>query len=228
MKYAVAFSVCGVLLGALSLWTGGATVVLLWPAADLLVLAVVYGARRPRLLGKRPDGRLSPLIVVPMLPYFALTWLSWHLWRLLSPKDPGNEVAAGLWVGRRPLPGELPEGCALVVDLTAELVSHPSIRSRGEAGYLCVPTLDARAPAAVDLERAVDRILRSPGPVWIHCAAGHGRSAAVAAAALIARGDARDVGEAEASMRRARPGIGLHGDQRRAVQRFASQQKPTP
>jgi protein-tyrosine phosphatase len=85
--------------------------------------------------------------------------------------------------------------------------------------YLCVPTLDALTPSDSIARQAIDRIARSDGPVYIHCAQGHGRSAAFAAAVLIRRGLARDVEEAERLLVTKRPGVRLNRRQREFVRR---------
>ena len=85
-----------------------------------------------------------------------------------------------------------------------------------ELPWLCLPTLDGTAPPADGLLKLVDTVeSRDPsGPVYVHCAAGHGRSATVAAALMLRRGLAADVASAEATMREARPGIHLNRAQR--------------
>jgi hypothetical protein len=57
------------------------------------------------------------------------------------------------------------------------------------------------------------------GTIYIHCAQGRGRSAALAAALLIARGMAANVDEAEAALSRARPSVRLNSAQRAWVAR---------
>ena len=101
-----------------------------------------------------------------------------------------------------------------VVDLTAELPAAEAVRAR--EGYLCSPVLDGTSPDAATLALLVARLRHLEG-VLVHCVAGHGRSATLAAALLIERGIARDVDEAEALMRRRRPGIRLSSAQREAV-----------
>ena len=64
--------------------------------------------------------------------------------------------------------------------------------------------------------QAVDAVLAAPGPAFIHCAFGHGRSATIAAAVLVRRGDATLDG-VERMLRAARPRIGLNAHQRRAL-----------
>src|SRR3569623_1658332 len=58
------------------------------------------------------------------------------------------------------------------------------------------------------------------GPRYVHCAQGHGRSAALVAAVLIARGLAADVDAAERQMTHARPRVGLKPVQRALVRRL--------
>ena len=102
---------------------------LLWPAAVMVAVSIAYLVRAPAAFGKRPDGTL---------PFWA--WLAWGPWRAfvymwiahegarrITSEPVGNEVAPGIWVGRRPRPGELPPGVTIVVDLCAEF---PRVRRR--------------------------------------------------------------------------------------------------
>jgi protein-tyrosine phosphatase len=62
----------------------------------------------------------------------------------------------------------------------------------------------ATAPDTLQIQQGVEwaqQQLADGQPVYIHCAHGHGRSATVMAALLIASGKARTAGEAVALMR---------------------------
>jgi protein-tyrosine phosphatase len=197
---------------ALALWAG--VWILLWPAAVLLGVAIVYLAQAPLALGKRPDGTLawwSWLAWAPILGYMRLLH---ELARSYTDEPVANEVAAGVWVGRRPRANELPPGIAIVVDLCAELPEAPEVASG--RGYLAIPTLDAMSPPPAEIARAVDAMLAARGPAFIHCAFGHGRSATVAAALLVRRGEAT-LDDVERKLRAHRPRIGLNAHQRRAL-----------
>jgi protein-tyrosine phosphatase len=220
MKYTLAFGILGVYLIVLAVYLGGPGWLLLWPGVSFLVLAAAYAGLGPRALGKRPDGRLAGWAVLLLLPYLLLTWAVWHLQRKVGREDCCNEVASGLWVGRRAFVKELPPGTSLVVDLTAEFPAPRGVRA-GRT-WLCVPTLDALAPDEQALRALVDQAAAWPGPVYIHCALGHGRSALAAAAVLIARGLAADARQAEAVVRRARPGVRLNKVQRRLLERITA------
>jgi protein-tyrosine phosphatase len=113
----------------------------------------------------------------------------------------------------------MPPDARVVVDLTAEL---PRIAGMDpEIRYHVLPTLDATAPAYEPFDALARRLAVEPGPIFVHCAAGHGRSAAFAAALLVARGRAHDAASAEACLRRERPLVRLHREQREIVDRFA-------
>jgi protein-tyrosine phosphatase len=58
------------------------------------------------------------------------------------------------------------------------------------------------------------------GPVYVHCAAGHGRSAMFVAALLLASGRLASVSEAEAFMREKRPEVRLSSSQRELLDMF--------
>lgn len=216
MKYAVALPVLGftLLLLGWRLGGGAGAWLLAWTGASFGAVGAGYAGLGPRVLGKRPNGTLAWPNVVALLPYFALTWGLWHVQRLLGREPNWAEVAPGLWLGRRPVGAhELPPGVVLVADLTSEFGAARNVRRL--AAYRCLPTLDAAPPPD---SRAFDDLVRalaaSPGPVYVHCALGHGRSALVVAAVLLARGLAKDANEAEAQVKAARPGVGLNKAQR--------------
>jgi protein-tyrosine phosphatase len=197
---------------ALAIWTE--LWILLWPAAVLIAVAIIYLVPAPGALGKRPDGTLAWWAWLAWAPLFGYMRLLHEAARRLTDEPVANEVAPGVWVGRRPRVHELPAGIALVIDLCAELPEAPGVTD-GRA-YLTIPTLDAMAPPAQDIARAVDAVLGARGPAFIHCAFGHGRSAAVAAAVLVRRGDAT-LADVEHKLRACRPRIGLNAHQRRAL-----------
>ncbi len=209
-RFPAVFGTAGVTLIVGGLYSGGISLVALWPGLNFLLLAVIYGLDRPRWLGKRDDGRMSPAHVVVLFPFFGFIWTMWRLFSAITPEPASHEVAPGIHLGRRPLPGRLPAGVDLIIDLTAEF---PSYRAAG-VEVIGAWSLDAKAPPASDLDRVVARAAGHPGAVLIHCAAGHGRSALVAALVLIRRGLAPDLESAELALKAVRPEVRLHGAQR--------------
>jgi protein-tyrosine phosphatase len=199
-------------LVGLAIWTR--VWILLWPAAVWSAVAIVYFTRTPRALGKRADGTLAWWAWLAWAPLFGYMRLLHELARSLTGEPVANEVAPGIWVGRRPRAHELPEDVAIVVDLCAELAEAPGVAD-GRA-YLAIPTLDATSPTPAEITRAVDTILATKGAAFIHCAFGHGRSATVAAALLVRRGEAT-LDDVERKMRACRPRIGLNAYQRGAL-----------
>mgnify|MGYP000393782572 CR=1 FL=1 len=193
----------------LALWTH--VWILAWPGAVLIATAIVYLRGAPRALGKRDDGTMAAWAWAAWAPLFAYMRIAHELARYATSESVGDEVAPGIWVGRRARLHELPPEIALVVDLCAELPEAPGVVQRQP--YLLVRALDETAPQPRELAAAVDAILAARGPVFIHCAFGHGRSAAVAAAVLVRRGDAT-LADVEAKLRARRPKIGLNRLQR--------------
>ena len=216
----IAFLLIGAVVAALA--TASRAWALLWPASvsagvGVLYLAHLAGGERvreavPRAFGKRHDGTQRIVAWIPWGPYLAYTWLLHEVTRWFMREAAANEVAPGLWVGRRPTARELPGDCRLVVDLCAEL---PAARGVASArGYLCLPALDASAPTPTQIDVAVKAIESCGGTAFVNCAFGHGRSATIAAAVLLSRGDAtlEDVID---KLRVGRPRISLSWGQRR-------------
>ena len=228
MKYAATFFLMGCCWLVVAAANGGWYWLLAWPAVSFLLVALAYATSNPALLGKQPAGGIRIGSALLLLPYFALTWATWHVVRLGSRGGAGHEVAPGVYVGRRPYLRELPPDTRLVVDMTGEFVAARGIRLGPGRSYLCVPTLDGSAPpesALRTISDAIATVREKGGSVYIHCAQGRGRSAAVAAAVLIAKGLAADVDEAERLMTKARPVVRLNAAQRAWVKRVATPPK---
>ena len=88
--------------------------------------------------------------------------------------------------------------------------------------YQNLPTLDLVAPDSQLLQQAAKAIedLRQHGPLLVCCALGYSRSASAVAAWLVLSGRCNGVGQAEALIRQARPGVVLHPAHRFALQQL--------
>lgn len=216
MRFGLMQIALGVALLAAAGALGGPAWLLAWPGWSVLIVGAAYLGYGPRVFGKRPDGRLRIVHVVLLLPYYAVAWSLWQLKSRLREERPWDEVAPGILVGRRPLDdAEMPDDAAVVVDLTSEFPRSPA--TQGVARYECVPTLDTAAPDADAFRALLDRLGEDEGPIFVHCAMGHGRSATVAAALMIRRGLATDADDAIRRMTAARPLVYLHAVQRAAL-----------
>jgi hypothetical protein len=220
-RFGSALITLGLALTSSAIWVGGPALVVLWPATSVIVVGMGYVAFGPGVFGKRADGSLAALPTALLLPFHVAAWLRLR-WNARDGRAPFDEVAPGLFLGRRLVDAaELPEGTTLVVDLTAEFRATRGVRERCD--YRVLPTLDTTVPEYDDFKRIVDETAAHRGPAYIHCAAGYGRSASVAAAVLIARDLATDVDDAERKLREKRPKVWLHPGQRAHVSRYAKE-----
>ena len=196
--------------------TLSSTVLLALPGASVLLVGIAYVKRSPGVFGKRADGHLSPWHKIIHWPYLLVAWGLWQLKSRLQGERPYDEVAPGIFVGRRPRgPDDVPPDVETVVDLTSEFSRADALRDVPR--YLCLPTLDTAAPDAAQLKRLIDELLDPRVPLFIHCAMGHGRSATVAGALMLRRGITKDVDSTVAAMQAQRPRVHLHREQREAL-----------
>lgn len=211
----------GLALLACAAWLGGAAWVLAWPAIAVTTVGLGYLGLGPGVFGKRPDGTIRTPHFVLLFPYHVVAWLRVRWDALVHREAPWNEVAPGLYLGRVVGPDGLPPGTRVIVDLTSEFAVPAATRANRE--YYLLSTLDTSVPRYDDFARIAREVAAHAGPTYVHCAAGHGRSATFAAALLIAKGSAHDVNGAVAMLVAARPAVHLHRAQRALVQRFVDE-----
>ena len=218
VRYSITFLILGACWIALAIAYRGAAWLLVWPGVSYVLASIAYARASPAMFGKRPSGVISLSHLILLLPYIALAWCVWAVIRLFVAEPASQQVARDLWIGRRPTATELSKDVALVVDLTCELWEPAAVRHA--CPYVCVPTLDGSVPPDPQLRDLVEKLRDFEGIALIHCAQGHGRSAAVAAAVLVSRGVAGDVDEAVQQIERVRPEVRIAANQRRAVLRI--------
>lgn len=211
MRYAFIFGMLAALFGWWATALEGWGWLLLWPAADLALIAAAYARNRPGVFGKQPDGALPLPRRLFFLPFLVWQHTLWFLACRSSREHACDRVDNDLVIGRRLLPGETPPTVVNWVDLTAEFAEPAAVRQA--VNYIALPILDAEAPAAAELEAALARL--QPGPTYVHCAQGHGRTALFAIAWLAYQGQVKTVADGLALLVRARPGMRLSGTQAR-------------
>ncbi len=224
-KYAMTF---GLLSGASAYAAVGAqgtlgTVLLVYASISLALVGSAYALNRPSLLLKAPSGQISLPGRVLFLPYHALSYLSLALQRITSKEEPFSWVSQSVALGRIPLQADRTtlrgRGVRSVLDLTAELGAARFVR---ELRYLNLPLLDGTAPSLEQLKSSVSWMNEhvQSGPLLVHCALGHGRSATVAAAFLASGQRALGASEVLKKIEAVRPGVGLNQPQRSVLEEY--------
>lgn len=211
------------LLGSLALFAlaiswAPSGLLLLWPALALALVSAGYLGAGAAVYGK--TGSVLPLSARLLLaPCLVGHHLSLAHYRRGS--DLWNPVVPGVWIGAKPTDPEaralVALGVTAVLDLTAEFQEpKPFVMTE----YRCIPVLDLTAPTREQLQEAVAFIERESarGIVYVHCKAGHSRSAAAVGAWLLSGGHARTTDDAVSILTRARPAIVIRPEVRRALQ----------
>lgn len=223
MKYAVSLFITGGALSWFVVTSGGLWWLLAWPAASFLLVGVAYAGLGPGVFAKRPNlGTLHPLAKVVLGPFLASTWIIWRL-LITSGENVYDRVVGPFYLGRRAADDEVPDDVDLVVDMTTEFDALPP--GAENRAYWCLPTLDGSVPSSSAFMDLAQRVADWKGRgVYVHCAAGHGRSATLLAAVLLLRGEAATLREAIRLIKSQRPLAGPNRRQRAFLERLF----PTP
>jgi hypothetical protein len=230
LKYGLTFlalSIASVVVG-LSAWhtIGWVAAAFLYAAFTFTLLAAAYAGAGPRLLLKRRSGHQSVWGWPLFAPYFVLNTVIFRFYRQFSREPAFAQVAPNLFFGRR-LSAQEAEAARWigVLDLAGEFSEVRALRAL--PGYRSLPVLDATSPTEVQLQDAVAWLARAieSGPVYVHCALGHGRSASVVIAYLLSAGFVDTISEGAQRLRTLRSGVRLHAAQRRRLCAFERQPK---
>ena len=182
-----------------------------WVAGSFGLAGVLYLGPGKRFSGKTEHGYITPGWRFFLMPHLFLTHSLWMIQRKFLAEPCCTLVAPHLSIGRRPLANEIPEDVDWIIDLTAEFDRPRSYPQT--VRYTCLPTMD-HTPLPIESVNLANEIAAYPGTVYINCALGHGRSAALAAMVLVRRGLAPDIGTAEKLLQSTRPLVKLSTEQR--------------
>jgi hypothetical protein len=230
---------------ALFIWAGHAFSTATFPGA-FLVAVVFYQAAlaeavtgslyfsasvfriNPGFLFKTPRGRVRWLIRFFCWPYLFFEWQSWRRYRGRGREPLFEEVREGLFLGARITPNDLAAlrraGISAVLDAMAEWSAPPGLTNDPAFLYAVIPALDGTAPTPAEIEqgaRFLETALAAGRKALVHCTFGHGRSAVMAAAALMVMGDAATPDEAIGILKKLKRKIWLSREQKRALDEFA-------
>lgn len=233
MQYALVFGAVGAggwVAAAVLPWLP-LRVLAAWIALSFSLAAWGYGSAGARVLGKRLDGELPAWSFLIHGPFLLLGLASMRLFHFRSSENAWDEIVPGIWLGRRPMRSDRAAfsrlGAVAVVDLCAELPASRALQ--GTERYLALPVLDAEAPTAAQLESGVawlDAEVQR-GPVYVHCALGHSRSATIVAAWRMKHAPL-DIDQAEQELRARRDNVWFTPAQRRALLQWRAQLAAAP
>lgn len=158
--------VVGILVGYLALWAVG--------AGGILAVSYLVREDTPAPAGTR---------TVQGVHHFQPVDTEGHLWRGSAPSPAGYRALAGM-------------GITTVVDLRAEDLSASQLAGPTKAGLNVVrlPIRDGQTPTPAQVQRLLDVVAKSSGPVFVHCGAGVGRTGTMAAAYLVKTGEESSAG----------------------------------
>jgi protein-tyrosine phosphatase len=215
MKTAFLFTIVGTLAIAYGLQDLTVGWLMCWVGLAYLLVSAAYLGVGPSIFGKKPNGRLSIYAQLALFPYLLITWMVWYALRVFRTEPPYHQVLQDLYVGRRLLSSEYPNGLDSVLDLTCEFNEPKAVVARHR--YYSLPILDACGVSDTNVALQLQEIIDEAGVLFIHCAEGHGRTGMVAAVALLLKGVANQPEEAIRFIQNRRPKVRLSHEQMRTV-----------
>lgn len=189
---AIRYAMLAIVLIIIAALARGWAMLLFYPAVCFLLVGGAYGSGRTNFLQKS-QGHIPLAMQILFAPYLlAICWT----WKHYRNKDKAYcEIIPGVMFGRRLTQQELEaltrQGVTAVLDLA------PEVKTRlpdNPIHYKHIPILDFTAPGNAQLREAVNFIKthQISGKVYVHCALGYLRSACIATALLIDKGNSRE------------------------------------
>ena len=217
VRYALLFFL--LILGTYFCWPYGA--VLIWPAAAILIVGIAYAGVGPQLFRKGQTGYSNASRQL-LAPFTICSYLSfrWFVRKQTPYVQLQDRMYFGQMLDTEQVKELLNRGVTAVVDLCAEYEEH---RLFCTTSYLNVPVLDLTCPSEEQLCEACSFIqeqLELGQTVYVHCALGISRSAAVVAAYLLYSGQVDSVEQVEKRLKSMRPRIRFWGELRAILERF--------
>jgi protein-tyrosine phosphatase/membrane-associated phospholipid phosphatase len=180
---------------------GGWSLLAIWPAVALLLVAINYGWAGVAGFQKQA-GHQSVAVRWLLAPYRLGAWLNSRIWTRKHPA--ADQITDQVWLGRIPAASELQRnGFDAIVDLTAEF-NTPNT----SAEQYSVPMLDLTLPDVDGLRLAAHALQsahQNGSRILVCCALGFSRSALTVAAWLLLSGRAHCVEEAIMIVKAHRP-----------------------
>lgn len=226
-RVGVYYATGAVLLLAFTVIFRGWTILLLWPAFAVGIIATSYFGIGPGVY-RKINGRLRWSARLLLAPCLLGQRLSFYYYRRCCRA--WDAVTPRIWIGgqlsRREVNQALRGGVTAVLDLTAEFSEPKGFR---DIGYRNIQVLDLTAPTQEQLVAMAEFIATNVqnGIVYVHCKIGYSRSAAAVAAYLLRSGRANRAADAFGMIRRVRPAMIIRSEVIAALNRFEHELRRT-
>ncbi len=224
-------SIVAFVLSLLSPWWA-LSVLMLWVAISLALVALAYYKNNGRIFRKRSDGTIPKVVRILFWPFMLGVYTYNRVIRSITSLPSIQRIEPGLFLAARLTPADVEalheHEIDAVLDVTAEFESlNVSLVGEG-IEYLNVPVLDHAYPDFPTLLQAVRWIesqRKQNRSVVVHCALGRGRSVMIMVAYLLARDPGKSIAEVMEQIQSIRHRARLNSSQYKALQEYIANQE---
>lgn len=204
------------------------SVLLLWISIVYAWVSVCYITRKPIFDIKNiQTGHIKRFLSIFFCPYLNMMLVVWKIKRMITKENTMDKICPYVYLGRyiRDKKDIENANIQLIVDVTYELPELNNITANKK--YFCVPMMDGSAPRNTTQFKGVLKSMQKfrkskTGSIYIHCAAGHGRSCMMATA-FISIWYQVPVDVAFRMIKKIRPSVSMHKTQWNFVKRVVDE-----